>query len=30
MLVEPADDVAVAGLAGIEKSYVDFVYALSE
>lgn len=30
MLIEPAEGVAVAGLADIEKAYVDFVYALSE
>lgn len=30
MLIEPAEGVDVAGLADIEKAYVDFVYALSE
>lgn len=30
MLTQPAEGVAVAGLADIEKAYVDFVYALSE
>ena len=30
MLIEPADGVPVAGLADIEKAYVDFVYALSK
>jgi hypothetical protein len=30
MLIEPADDVPVAGLAEIEKAYADFVYALAE
>lgn len=30
MLIEPGAGVAVAGLAEIEKAYVDFVYALSE
>ena len=30
MLIEPAAGVAAAGLAEIEKSYVDFVYALAE
>lgn len=29
MLVEPAGDTAAAGLADIEKAYVDFVYALA-
>jgi acetylornithine deacetylase/succinyl-diaminopimelate desuccinylase-like protein len=29
MLVEPADNVPVAGLAEIEKAYADFVYALA-
>lgn len=29
MLIEPGDGVA-AGLAEIEKAYVDFVYALAE
>ena len=29
MLVESADGVPVAGLAEIEKSYVDFIYALA-
>jgi hypothetical protein len=29
MLIEPAEGVAVAGLADIEKAYVDFVYALA-
>jgi acetylornithine deacetylase/succinyl-diaminopimelate desuccinylase-like protein len=30
MLIEPKDDVPVAGLAQIEKAYVDFIYALAE
>ena len=30
MLIEPAEGVPVAGLADIEKAYVDFVYALAE
>ncbi len=30
MLIEPADGITVAGLAEVEKAYVDFVYALSE
>ena len=30
MLVEPGPDTAAAGLAEIEKAYVDFVYALAE
>lgn len=30
MLIEPAADTAAAGLADIEKAYVDFVYALAE
>lgn len=30
MLIEPKDGVAVAGLADIEKAYVDFVFALAE
>lgn len=30
MLIKPAEDVPVAGLAQIEKAYVDFIYALSE
>ena len=30
MLIEPGPDVPVAGLAEIEKAYVDFVYALGE
>jgi len=30
MLIEPKDDVPVAGLAAIEKAYVDFIYALAE
>jgi len=30
MLIEPKDDVPVAGLADIEKAYVDFIYALAE
>lgn len=30
MLIEPADGVAAAGLADVEKAYVDFVYALAE
>lgn len=30
MLIEPADGVAAAGLAEIEKAYVDFVYALAK
>ena len=30
MLIEPAEGVAAAGLADIEKAYVDFVYALAE
>lgn len=29
MLIEPADGVPVAGLAEIEKAYVDFIYALA-
>lgn len=29
MLIEPADGVPIAGLADIEKAYVDFVYALA-
>ncbi len=30
MLIEPAEGVAAAGLAEIEKAYVDFVYALAK
>ncbi|MEJ2535085.1 MAG: M20/M25/M40 family metallo-hydrolase [Gammaproteobacteria bacterium] len=30
MLIEPADGVSAAGLAEIEKAYVDFVYSLAE
>jgi len=30
MLIEPADGVAAAGLADIEKAYVDFIYALAD
>jgi acetylornithine deacetylase/succinyl-diaminopimelate desuccinylase-like protein len=30
MLIEPRDGVPVAGLADIEKAYVDFIYALAE
>ena len=30
MLIKPAEGVAAAGLAEIEKAYVDFVYALAE
>jgi len=30
MLIEPAEGVAAAGLADIEKAYVDFVFALAE
>ena len=30
MLIEPGDDIAAAGLADIEKAYVDFVYALAD
>jgi len=30
MLIEPGDGVPVAGLAEIEKAYVDFVYALAD
>ena len=30
MLIEPAPGVEVAGLADIEKAYVDFIYALAE
>ena len=30
MLVEPAEGVEVAGLADIEKAYVDFIFALAE
>jgi acetylornithine deacetylase/succinyl-diaminopimelate desuccinylase-like protein len=30
MLIEPAEGVQAAGLADIEKAYVDFIYALSE
>jgi acetylornithine deacetylase/succinyl-diaminopimelate desuccinylase-like protein len=30
MLIEPAEGVAAAGLAAIQKAYVDFVYALAE
>jgi acetylornithine deacetylase/succinyl-diaminopimelate desuccinylase-like protein len=30
MLIEPGPDTAAAGLAEIEKAYVDFVYALAE
>ena len=30
MLIEPGDGVAAAGLADIEKAYVDFVYALAD
>ena len=30
MLIEPADGIAAAGLADIEKAYVDFVFALAE
>lgn len=30
MLIEPADGVAAAGLADIEKAYVDFVFALAD
>jgi acetylornithine deacetylase/succinyl-diaminopimelate desuccinylase-like protein len=30
MLIEPAEDVPVAGLTEIEKAYADFIYALSE
>jgi len=29
MLIEPADGIAVAGLADVEKAYVDFIYALA-
>jgi acetylornithine deacetylase/succinyl-diaminopimelate desuccinylase-like protein len=29
MLIEPAEGVAAAGLADIEKAYVDFIYALA-
>ena len=29
MLIEPADGVAAVGLAGVEKAYVDFIYALA-
>ena len=30
MLIEPAEDVPVAGLAEIEKAYADFIYALAD
>jgi len=30
MLIEPAEGVAAAGLAQVEKAYVDFVYALAQ
>ena len=30
MLIEPAEGVEVAGLADIEKAYVDFIFALAE
>ncbi len=30
MLIEPGDGVEAAGLADVEKAYVDFVYALAE
>ncbi len=30
MLIEPGDGIAAAGLADIEKAYVDFVYALAD
>jgi len=30
MLIEPAEGIGAAGLADIEKAYVDFVYALAE
>jgi hypothetical protein len=30
MLIEPAEDVPVAGLAEIEKAYADFIYSLAE
>jgi acetylornithine deacetylase/succinyl-diaminopimelate desuccinylase-like protein len=30
MLIEPAEDTAAAGLADVEKAYVDFIYALAE
>jgi len=30
MLIEPAEDVPVAGLTDIEKAYADFVYSLAE
>lgn len=30
MLIEPADETAAAGLADIEKAYVDFIYALAD
>ncbi len=30
MLIEPAEGVKAAGLADIEKAYVDFIFALSE
>jgi acetylornithine deacetylase/succinyl-diaminopimelate desuccinylase-like protein len=30
LVIEPADDAPIAGLAGIEKAYVDMLYALAE
>jgi hypothetical protein len=30
MLIEPGAGIAAAGLADIEKAYVDFIYALAE
>ena len=30
MLIEPAEGIGAAGLADIEKAYVDFVYALAD
>ena len=30
MLIEPAEGVGAAGLAGVEKAYVDFIYALAQ
>jgi len=30
MLIEPADGIPIAGLAEIEKAYVDFIFAFAE
>jgi hypothetical protein len=30
MLIEPAEGVEAAGLAEIEKAYVDFIYAIAD